>query len=176
MRFKNKKLFIGIATSTAALAVGCGVAFAAWSASGSGSGTGAATVAQSLVVTPVTPAGANASMYPGGPAGAVFFNIRTRIPTPSRNHRSVLGHADLDEDQSVPELEHQRRPRRADQRPQHQRARRLDRPTSITGVLDLSTTADPAARAWRSTCHDRHRRPGSITIGAGEQELRTCPA
>ena len=77
---RYKKLFIGIATSTAALAVGAGVAFATWSASGSGSGSGAATVAQSLVVTPVTPAGAGASIYPGGPAGPVFFNIQNPNP------------------------------------------------------------------------------------------------
>jgi hypothetical protein len=77
---RYKKLFIGIATSTAALAVGAGVAVAAWSASGSGSGSGAATVAQSLVVSPVTPAGAGASMYPGGPAGPVFFNIQNPNP------------------------------------------------------------------------------------------------
>jgi len=72
---RHKKLFIGIATSTAALALGAGVALAVWSVSGGGSGTGAATVAQSLVVQPVTPAGAGASLYPGGPAGPAFFNI-----------------------------------------------------------------------------------------------------
>jgi hypothetical protein len=78
MRFK--KLLIGLAATTAAVGVGGGIAFAAWSASGSGSGAGAATVAQSLVVTPVTPAGANASMYTGGPAGPVFFNIQNPNP------------------------------------------------------------------------------------------------
>jgi hypothetical protein len=77
---RYKKMFIGVATATAAVTVGAGVAFAAWSASGSGSGSGAATVAQSLVVTPVTPAGANASIYPGGPAGPVFFNIQNPNP------------------------------------------------------------------------------------------------
>ncbi len=75
-----KKRFIGIAATVAALGAGGGVAFAAWSASGSGSGAGAATVAQSLVVTPVTPAGANATLYPGGPAGPVFFNIQNPNP------------------------------------------------------------------------------------------------
>ena len=77
---RYKKLFIGLATSTAALAVGAGVAFAAWSVSGSGSGAGSATLAQSLVVTPVTPSGAGASMYPGGPAGPVFFTIQNPNP------------------------------------------------------------------------------------------------
>jgi hypothetical protein len=37
-------------------------------------------VAQSLVVTPVTPAGAGASLYPGGPAGPAFFNIQNPNP------------------------------------------------------------------------------------------------
>ena len=75
-----KKRFIAVAATVAAFGVGGGVAFAAWSASGSGSGAGAATVAQSLVVTPVTPAGSNATLFPGGPAGPVFFNIQNPNP------------------------------------------------------------------------------------------------
>lgn len=77
---KIRKVFIGIAATTAAIGIGSGVAFAAWTASGSGSGAGAATVAQSLVVTPVTPSGAGATLYPGGPAGPVFFNIQNPNP------------------------------------------------------------------------------------------------
>jgi hypothetical protein len=77
---RGKKLFIGIAASTAAVVVGVGIAFAVWTASGSGTGAGAATVAQSLVVTPVTPSGAGASLYPGGPAGPVFVNIQNPNP------------------------------------------------------------------------------------------------
>jgi hypothetical protein len=77
---KFKKLLIGIAAVTAAVGVGTGAAFAAWSASGSGSGAGAAAVAQSLVVTPVTPSGTGASLYPGGPAGPVFVNIANPNP------------------------------------------------------------------------------------------------
>jgi hypothetical protein len=77
---KVKKLFIGVAAATAAIIAGSGVAYAAWSASGTGSGAGAATVAQSIVVTPETPSGANASIYPGGPAGPVFFNITNPNP------------------------------------------------------------------------------------------------
>jgi hypothetical protein len=78
MRFK--KLLVGITLTTAAIGLGAGIAFAAWSASGSGSGAGSATVAQSLVVTPVTPSGAGASMYPGGPAGPAFVNIQNPNP------------------------------------------------------------------------------------------------
>jgi hypothetical protein len=77
---KLKKLLIGVTAATAALGAGSGIAFAAWSASGSGSGAGAASVAQSLVVTPVTPSGAGASLYPGGPAGPVFVNIQNPNP------------------------------------------------------------------------------------------------
>jgi hypothetical protein len=77
---KLKKRYVAISATVAAFGVGGGVAFAAWSASGSGSGAGAATTAQSLVVTPVTPAGANASIYPGGPAGPAFFNIQNPNP------------------------------------------------------------------------------------------------
>jgi len=75
-----KKRFIGIAATVAAVGVGGGVAFATWSASGSGTSAGAATVAQSLIVTAVTPAGAGASLYPGGPAGPVFLNIQNPNP------------------------------------------------------------------------------------------------
>jgi hypothetical protein len=77
-----KRMFIGVAVATTAVTVGSGIAFATWSATGSGSGTGAAAVAESLVITPVTPTGANATMYPGGPAGAVFFNIDNPNPYP----------------------------------------------------------------------------------------------
>jgi hypothetical protein len=77
---KSRKLLIGGAAAVAAAIVGSGVAFAAWSANGSGSGAGAATVAQSLVVTPQTPSGSNASLYPGGPAGPVFFTIQNPNP------------------------------------------------------------------------------------------------
>ncbi len=78
MRFK--KGLVGLVAVVAALGVGSGIAMAVWSVSGSGSGAGAGTVAQSVVVTPVTPSGANASLYPGGPAGPVFFNIQNPNP------------------------------------------------------------------------------------------------
>lgn len=77
-----KKRYVAIGATVAAFGVGGGVAFAAWSASGSGSGAGAATVAQSLVVTPVTPAGANASIYPGVRPAPPSSTSRTRTRTP----------------------------------------------------------------------------------------------
>jgi hypothetical protein len=78
MRVRN--MFIGIAAATAAIGIGSGVAFGVWSTSGAGTGAGAATIAQGLVVTAVTPSGANATLWPGGPAGPVFFNIQNPNP------------------------------------------------------------------------------------------------
>jgi len=77
---RYKKVLVGIAATTTAVVVGSGIAFATWTATGSGQGSGAATVAQSLVVTAVTPSGAGASLYPGGPAGPVFANIQNPNP------------------------------------------------------------------------------------------------
>lgn len=77
MRFK--KLFVG-AAATVAIGTAAGVAVAVWSVTGSGSGGGAATVAQSLVVTPVTPTGSSATLYPGGPAGPVYFMVQNPNP------------------------------------------------------------------------------------------------
>lgn len=75
-----RKWAIGLAATTAAIGVGGGIAFAVWAVSGTGAGGGAASVAQSLVVTEVTPTGAGASLYPGGPAGPVEFNIQNPNP------------------------------------------------------------------------------------------------
>lgn len=77
---KPKKLLIGLGAAVVVTTAGVGIGFAAWSASGSGSAAGAATVAASLIVTPVTPAGTGASMYPGGPAGPVFVTIQNPNP------------------------------------------------------------------------------------------------
>jgi hypothetical protein len=76
----NKKVIIGVAVATAAVATATGVAVAVWSASGTGPGGAAAGVAQSLTVTAVTPTGAAANMYPGGPAGTVYFSISNPNP------------------------------------------------------------------------------------------------
>jgi hypothetical protein len=109
---QHKKLIASLAVS-AALLVGAGTAYAAWSASGSGSGSGAATVAQSLVVTAVTPSGAGASMYPGGPAGPVFLNIQNPNPyavtitalswgTPTSTNTSTCPSANVTLDANAP--------------------------------------------------------------------------
>ncbi len=69
------KTTIGVSLAAAVFIIGGGIAIAAWNVSGSGSGTGAASDVSSLTLIPETPSGANASIYPGGPAGPVFFNI-----------------------------------------------------------------------------------------------------
>ena len=76
----KKKVFIGIAATTAAVGAGTGIAFAVWSVSGTGAGGGAASVAQNLVITAVTPQGAAATLYPGGPASAVDMTIANPNP------------------------------------------------------------------------------------------------
>lgn len=79
MRFRSK-LFIGIAAATAALGAGSGIAFAVWTVGGTGSGGAAATVANNLVITAVTPTGSAATLYPGGPASAVDMTIANPNP------------------------------------------------------------------------------------------------
>jgi hypothetical protein len=76
----KKRMFVGIATLTAAIGLGSGIAFAVWTVNGSGAGSGAATVASSLTLTAVTPSGAAATLYPGGPAGAVEFQVTNPNP------------------------------------------------------------------------------------------------
>ena len=75
-----RKLLISITAATVAVGVGGGITFAVWSASGSGAGAGSALVAQSLVVNAVTPGGSGAALYPGGPAGWVYFTVQNPNP------------------------------------------------------------------------------------------------
>ena len=65
---------LGIAAATA------GIAYGAWTVSGSGTGSGAATIAQGLTITASTPTGANATLYPGGPASGVYFTVSNPNP------------------------------------------------------------------------------------------------
>ena len=69
-----------IAASVAAVGIGGGVALAVWTVGGSGSGSAAATVANNLTVTALTPSGAAASLYPGGPAASVYFQVANPNP------------------------------------------------------------------------------------------------
>jgi hypothetical protein len=77
---KIRKIPVILAASAAAIGLGGGVALAVWSVTGSGSGGAAASVASSLTITEVTPTGASASLYPGGPAGVVEFQVANPNP------------------------------------------------------------------------------------------------
>ena len=77
---KFKKAIIGVGATLVLVGAGAGTAFAVWTVTGAGSGGGAATVASSLTITEVTPTGAGASLYPGGPAGPVDFEVANPNP------------------------------------------------------------------------------------------------
>jgi len=79
---KIRRMALAIAASTAAVGAGTGVAWAVWSASGSGAATAAADTAQSLQVTAVGVSSSGASLYPGGPAGYVYFTVKNPNPYP----------------------------------------------------------------------------------------------
>src|SRR5215831_8028263 len=104
-------------TITAGFAVACaltaGIAYAVWTVGGSGSGSGAATIAQSLVVTQLTPSGAAATLYPGGPAGSVYFTVQNPNPfavtitglswgTPTSNNPTSCPSANISLDPNAP--------------------------------------------------------------------------
>ena len=77
MKIRNRWFAAGVALASLA---GGGIAYAAWSASGSGSGSGRSLTAQTLTVNAVTPGAAAAALYPGGPAGWVYFSITNPNP------------------------------------------------------------------------------------------------
>ena len=77
---KGKRLRRGILAAVVVLAATTGVAYAVWTVGGSGAGSGAATVANNLTLTALTPSGAAASLYPGGPAASVYFQVANPNP------------------------------------------------------------------------------------------------
>jgi hypothetical protein len=112
MRIK-KKLFMGIAATTTAVALGGGIAFAVWTLGGSGNGTGGATIANNLVITGTTPTGSAATLYPGGPAGAVYFTVDNPNPfavtitgitwgTPTSSDPSTCANTNISVDTAAP--------------------------------------------------------------------------
>lgn len=76
---RRKRLLVATGAVVAAGAAAA-VAVAIWTVHGGGTGAAGATVAQSLTVTPVTPSGAAASLYPGGPAGPASFTVANPNP------------------------------------------------------------------------------------------------
>jgi hypothetical protein len=77
---RRKRLVTSVVGAGIGLALSAGVAAAVWSASGSGNGAGAAIVAQGLTVNAVTPSGSGAALYPGGPAGRIYFTVNNPNP------------------------------------------------------------------------------------------------
>jgi hypothetical protein len=112
MRLTKTKVILAAVAITTAVSGG-GVAFAIWSAQGTGSGVAGAAIASSLTVTPVNPSGSQASMYPGGPAGAVYFTVGNPNPfpvtvtkvsygTPISFNTTVCANANLSLDSNAP--------------------------------------------------------------------------
>ena len=109
----RKRLLTVVAGSVAVMGVSAGIALAVWTASGSGSGAGAAKTAQSLVVTAVTPGGSGAALYPGGPAGWVYFTVQNPNPyavtltglswgTPTSSNPTACPNANISLDPNAP--------------------------------------------------------------------------
>jgi hypothetical protein len=77
---KINKRWFAAGVAVASLAAGGGVAYAVWSTTGGGSGAARALTAQAVTVNPVTPGAPGAALYPGGPAGWVYFTINNPNP------------------------------------------------------------------------------------------------
>jgi len=77
---KARKFVIGGVAAVAAALMGGGVAFASWSASGSGTGSALAYTAQTVTVNAVALSSSSASLFPGGPAGNVYFTVTNPNP------------------------------------------------------------------------------------------------
>jgi hypothetical protein len=145
-------LFIGVAASVAAIGIGTGTAFAFWTVTGSGSGAGAGTTVQALTVIPETPSGANATLFPGGPAGSVFFEITNPNPfpvqvtavawsSPTSTLTSSCASSNISVDASAPTSAAN------GLTPFVVPASGTSPLESIPGVLDLATTAPPGCQA-----------------------------
>jgi hypothetical protein len=77
---KSRKFLIAGAAAVAATLLGGGVALATWSATGSGTGSALAYTAQAVTVNTVALTSSSASLYPGGPAGNVYFTVTNPNP------------------------------------------------------------------------------------------------
>jgi hypothetical protein len=109
----KKRVISGAVAALAAVLATSAIVLAVWTVTGSGSGGAAATVAQSLTITAVTPTGAAATLYPGGPAGSVDMTISNPNPfavtitgitwgTPVSNNTTACPNANISLDASAP--------------------------------------------------------------------------
>ena len=76
-----RKLIIAGSVAIGSIVAG-GVAYAAWSASGSGTGSALAYTAQTVTVNAVALSNSASSLFPGGPAGNVYFTVTNTNPYP----------------------------------------------------------------------------------------------
>ena len=139
---KRSTRIAAVGGATASLAIAGGVAYAVWTVTGSGTGGAAATVSQNLVVTAVTPTGAAAALYPGGPAGSVYLQIANPNPfavtvtgvawgTPTSNNPTSCANSNISIDAGAPSTVSISVPANATAGTAY----------SIPGVLDLSHSA-----------------------------------
>jgi hypothetical protein len=143
MQFSRRsKIAITAGAVAGFAATATGVAFAVWTVSGSGSGSAAATVANNLTVTAVTPSGPGASLYPGGPAGQVYLTVANPNPfavtitgvtwgTPISTNPTSCASSNISVDASAPTTTSISIPANATAGTAYQ----------INGVLDLAHTA-----------------------------------
>lgn len=137
----KKRLVSSTMAAVAAVVATSAIVLAVWTVQGSGAGSGAAAVAQSLTVTAVTPTGAQASLYPGGPAGPVEFQVANPNPfavtitgvtwgTPVSNSTSQCASSNIALDANAPTTVSISIP-----------ANSTSTTVTIPGVLDLAHTA-----------------------------------
>ena len=139
---KRSTRIAAVGGATASLAIAGGVAYAVWTVTGSGVGGAGATVAQNVTLTEVSPTGPGASLYPGGPAGPIYFQATNPNPfgvtitgitwgTPTSSNTTTCANTNVSIDAAAPTTVSIFVPGNTTAGPI----------TSISGVVDLSHNA-----------------------------------